>query len=156
MAENLNYNAGGSKCYDNNPANCDKYGRLYDWKTAMKACPPGWHLPSNEELEKLMTAIGGLTITAHGYGGAGKKLKAKSGWNGDGNGTDEFGFSALPGGLGSSDGSFGGVDDNGLWWIATEVNASYAYYWGMSSGSVHVIRNSLDKTLLYSVRCTQD
>jgi uncharacterized protein (TIGR02145 family) len=49
MAENLNYNANGSKCYDNKPANCQKYGRLYNWNTAMKACPRGWHLPSDEE-----------------------------------------------------------------------------------------------------------
>jgi len=39
MAENLNYNANGSECYDNKESNCQKYGRLYDWSTAMKACP---------------------------------------------------------------------------------------------------------------------
>ena len=53
MAKNLNYNANGSKCYENKPANCDKYGRLYDWATAMKACPKGWHLPKNEDWDKL-------------------------------------------------------------------------------------------------------
>jgi len=46
MAENLNYNAEGSKCYDNYPSICEAYGRLYDWETAKTACPDGWHLPS--------------------------------------------------------------------------------------------------------------
>ena len=46
MAENLNYEAEGSLCYENKPANCAKYGRLYNWETAKKACPKGWHLPS--------------------------------------------------------------------------------------------------------------
>ena len=48
MAENLNYEAGGSKCYDNKPDNCTKYGRLYNWETALKVCPKNsdyarWH-----------------------------------------------------------------------------------------------------------------
>jgi len=41
MAENLNFNASDSKCYDDDPANCDKYGRLYNWETAITACPAG-------------------------------------------------------------------------------------------------------------------
>ena len=53
MAENMNYEAEGSKCYDNNPDNCAKYGRLYTWQTAKKVCPKGWHLPSNYEWDKL-------------------------------------------------------------------------------------------------------
>jgi len=53
MAENLNYEAEGSKCYENNPDNCAKYGRLYNWKTAMKVCPKGWHLPDDDEWDEL-------------------------------------------------------------------------------------------------------
>jgi hypothetical protein len=49
MAENLNYNESASACYDNKAENCEKYGRLYDWKTAMKVCPAGWHLSSKDE-----------------------------------------------------------------------------------------------------------
>ena len=51
MAENLNYQTNNSYCYDNNPANCEKYGRLYEWEEALKACPEGWHLPSKREFE---------------------------------------------------------------------------------------------------------
>jgi len=84
MAENLNYNASGGKCggndnndkklYNENTINCDKYGRLYNWETSRKVCPYGWHLPSRGEWKALMNFAGGEKI-------AGKKLKAKSGWN---------------------------------------------------------------------------
>ena len=72
MAENLNYNAKGSKCYANKPANCTKYGKLYDWATAVNACPKGWHLPDTTEWQALANFAGGGDV-------AGKKLKAKNG-----------------------------------------------------------------------------
>ena len=92
MAENLNFKTDSSWCYDDNPENCKKYGRLYEWKTAMKACPAGWHLPSMDEFRILVETVGGEKI-------AGEKLKSKSGWNDGGNGSDAFGFSALPAGV---------------------------------------------------------
>jgi len=149
MAENLNYAAGGSKCYDNKSENCKKYGRLYDWNVAMRACHSGWHLPSKDEYEVLDKAVGGEKV-------AGKKLKAKSGWNKSGNGTDEFGFSALPGGYGYSGGSFSTVGDDGFWWSATEGHASLAYRRYMGYSSSNVYRDNNGKTYLYSVRCLQD
>ena len=54
MAENLNYEAEGSRCYNDSTTYCKKYGRLYNWETAMKACPNGWHLPSEKELHELV------------------------------------------------------------------------------------------------------
>jgi hypothetical protein len=58
MAENLSYGAEGSKCYDKKLKNCKKYGRLYDWETAIKACPAGWHLPSNDEWDRPFLNVG--------------------------------------------------------------------------------------------------
>jgi len=149
MAENLNYDASGSKCYENKPANCAKYGRLYNWATAKNACPSGWHLPGDGEYEVLEEYVGGRNV-------AGKKLKAKSGWNNNGNGTDEFGFSALPGGSGNSDGSFGNVGDDGYWWSAPESNASDTYHRSMHYNSSYVYRYNYGKSYLMSVRCVQD
>jgi len=112
MAENLNYNASGSKCYDNDENNCKKYGRLYNWETAREACPNGWYLPSKIKWDILVNFAGGKDI-------AGKKLKATKGWNYDdknartGNGTDEFGFSALPGGA-HANGNFDCAGDIGF------------------------------------------
>jgi len=147
MAENLNYAASSSKCYENNSGNCAKYGRLYDWATARNACPSGWHLPSDGEYETLDKAVGGEKV-------AGKKLKAKSGWNNNGNGTDEFGFSALPGGYGL--GGFYLVGNYGHWWSATEYDASRAYTQDMFCLTDYLYRFSHDKSYLYSVRCLQD
>ena len=168
MAENLNYVVEGSKCYSNNSANCDKYGSLYNWATAMNLpsrcnsdncssliqskhqgiCPSGWHIPSDAEWTILTDYVGSST--------AGTKLKATSGWNNSGNGTDEYEFSALPGGRGYSGGSFSNVGDDGLWWSATEGNANGAYYRFMYYYSSNVGRDSYDKSRLFSVRCLQD
>jgi len=147
MAENLNYDAKSSKCYDNKPENCTKYGRLYNWETAMKACPPGWHLPNESEYEMLNEAVGGEEV-------AGKKLKAKSGWNHGGNGTDEYGFSALPGGDGNLDGSFYDVGGSGLWWSAREYyDSNVVYYRIIHYRSEGAYWSNGSKSLLRSVRC---
>jgi uncharacterized protein (TIGR02145 family) len=117
MAENLDYYVAGSKCYNDDPANCTKYGRLYDWETAKNVCPSGWHLPSDAEWTEL-TAFAGSSSTA------GTKLKATSGWNLSIGGSDDHGFSALPGGRCNSGGTFYGVGDQGYWWSSNEDGGS--------------------------------
>jgi uncharacterized protein (TIGR02145 family) len=144
MAENLNYEAKESKCYDDKPENCSKYGRLYDWYIF---CPYGWHLPSNAEWEKLIGFVGN---------DAGTKLKAKSGWSGNGNGTDNYGFSALPGGWRNSDGNFLEVDSNGSWWSATEYNSDNASSHNVLYNGSVMGEYSSSKFNLCSVRCVQD
>jgi uncharacterized protein (TIGR02145 family) len=115
MAENLNYETGNSKCYDDDTKNCAKYGRLYDWETAQTVCPTGWDLPSQSEVNYLVANFGGRDV--------GGKLKAKSGWkrsyssDEDGNGTDNFGFNALPGGRANHGKTFEGIKYSGYWWI---------------------------------------
>jgi uncharacterized protein (TIGR02145 family) len=156
MAENLNFNANGSKCYDNKPANCVKYGRLYDWKTAKKACPSGWHLPSDKEWDKLERYADMYASGASTY------LKAASGWDKgrdyDHNGTDNFGFAALPGNDFGYYGSYGGY-----WWSSSsnEINSSNAYSWGIRYNFNYTYREGIgwdsnDKSYLFSVRCLQD
>jgi len=106
MSENLNYAESGS-CYKGDSTNCTTYGSLYKWDAAISACPSGWHLPSSEEWEILMTTVGGVST-------AGTKLKSKSGWSN--NGTDNYGFSALPGGRYISGVGYDGVGRDGYWW----------------------------------------
>jgi uncharacterized protein (TIGR02145 family) len=149
MAENLNFAADGSKCYENNDVNCAKYGRFYDWATALKACPAGFHLPSDDEWTALVNYTGGEDK-------AGKKLKSAAGWNEDGNGTNDYGWSALPGGYGDSDGNFSIAGFNGNWWSATDNNAYNAWYRYMGYDDENVGRGSRTKTDLFSVRCVQD
>ncbi|MCH1574902.1 MAG: fibrobacter succinogenes major paralogous domain-containing protein, partial [Flavobacteriales bacterium] len=88
----------GARCdYGNDASNVATYGRLYNWYSATVAaglCPTGWHVPTDDEWTALVTYLG-----ANGHSGAeGTALKSTSGWSGSGNGTDDFGFSALPGG----------------------------------------------------------
>ena len=152
MGENLNYNAANSKCN-----NCAKYGRLYDRPTALTVCPAGWHLPTDAEWTALEDYVGGSKT-------AGKKLKSKKGWDENGNGTDEFGFSALPGGrFGSGNGltrtNF--VGSVGYWWSATKDSGCDICNpcRNMSHRGDEVRSGDLvfcDDDDLVSVRCVQD
>ena len=149
MKENLDYNAIGSKCYGNSESNCDIYGRLYDWETANTVCPSGWHLPSNEEWNALVSYVGGRAI-------AGTKLKA-NGWYTGGYpaSTNNYGFSAKPGGLCSSDGGFSGVEYFGFWWSSSEYDSDRAFQRDMGYPE-YIGDDFRDKTLLLSIRCVQD
>jgi len=150
MAQNLNFAAKESECYKNKDANCAKYGRLYDWETANKACPAGFHLPSDDEWTALVNY-------ADGKEKAGRKLKSKACWNNNGNCTDDddYGWSALPGGVGNSDGYFG-AGNIGYWWCATENGATHAWYRDMDSYYAYVRGFDYYKTDLCSVRCVKD
>jgi uncharacterized protein (TIGR02145 family) len=149
MAENLNFDADDNTCYNNNPKNCEKYGKLYNWKTAKKTCPSGWHLPSDGEWEVLIRTVGG-------YKTAGKHLKAKSGWAKSGNCLDSYGFAALPGGARDSDGDFYGAGYGGYWWSASEDSASGAYLWRMNYDYGSALWDINGKSYGFSVRCLQD
>jgi uncharacterized protein (TIGR02145 family) len=117
MAQNLNYPMGNSWCYENKDENCQKYGRLYDWETARKACPSGWHLPSDEEWTAFAKSLDDAS-----FGNVGKKLKSAS-WDG----TDAVGFHALAGGVRGTDGSFGGTGSSADFWSSAEFNAQDAW-----------------------------
>ncbi|MDR2583329.1 MAG: hypothetical protein LBC75_07610 [Fibromonadaceae bacterium] len=154
MAQNLAYVTRGSRCskyYDNDVTNGDRYGLLYDWDTAISACPPNWHLPSYEEWQTLVDFAGGKEI-------AGKKLKSQSGWDNckdkTGNGTDDFGFSALPSGFALEE----SVHRKylGIWWTSSlhDSNSAYGLRMVNSNDSATII--DAFRTTLFNVRCIQD
>jgi uncharacterized protein (TIGR02145 family) len=156
-AENLNCNVSGSVCYDNDLANCAKYGRLYDWATALTICPSGWHLPTSEEWGVLLNYV--LTNYSGGSGSIAAELKATSGWNDDydsrSGGTDDYGFAALPGGYGGPDGNFYDAGSLGIWWSSTERDADRARSLLIKENS-EADQNSGVKGALASVRCVKD
>jgi uncharacterized protein (TIGR02145 family) len=154
MAENLNYKTEKSLCYRDDDSICAKYGRLYDWKTAKTACPRGWHLPSRKEWGELAKTADGTGMYGD-RGTAGKKLKSTSGWNNNGNGTDEFGFSALPGGNRYSNQSIG-AESGGRWWTATDGGSGRAYDRNMDANYNIVGENASDVGFAFSVRCVAD
>jgi len=153
MAENLNYECEGSKFYDNDPANGEKHGRLYDWETAKKACPPGWHLPTKAECDELIATVGGEGI-------GGKHLKAKFGWddvleNGQ-NGLDTYGFSALPSGLGGENEPFEYIGIGSYFWTSSECDSECAYNLHVNFSHEQTRQGEMYKSSLFSVRCLQD
>jgi len=165
MAENLNFDCPGSRCYGNDPKKAEKYGRLYTWDDANKVCPPGWHLPKWEEWIMLFDFVGNGSSYAEEHGRRpGKaggnfayKIKANNGWNEGGNGTDEYGFSALPGGL-CENGSFGRFGEWGCWWSASksESFARKAKRLYISHKYPGVYTTEFNTSNLYSVRCVKD
>lgn len=154
MAENLNYKMGRSWCYNDSGSYCKKYGRLYSWYTAKEACPIGWHLPTSEEWGELIEYTGD-------WEDAGTKLKAADGWvdydDKNGNGTDNFGFSALPGGdRDNYSGHFNNVGSNGVWWVTTESGAGGMTSWIMINSAEYVSNSGADRSAGHSVRCVKD
>ena len=169
MAENLNYKVDNSWCYDNSADSCAKYGRLYTWTAAMNiassylsasaaavisaphqgVCPAGWHIPTDAEWTTLVNYVGGSST-------AGTALKSTSGWYDSGNGTDTYGFSALPAGVRLSSGLFSYVGYYADFWSATEGGTGYADTRGLDYYGADMGTGSSDKLSAFSVRCVQD
>jgi len=163
MAQNLNFQTNNSWCYDSNNSNCEKYGRLYTWRAARNACPAGWRLPGGVDWDALMSVVGSTFRESNDMGfwdGAGTRFKSQAGWNNNGNGTDDFGFSALPGGNRRSDGRFLNVGLVGFWWITLEGFAGEVppYLLGMGSANedVYTMFLNLDWSNGHSVRCVSE
>lgn len=167
MAQNLNY-AGTTndtgKCYNNSASYCAKYGRLYTWSDVMKGaasssaspsgvkglCPTGWHVPSDAEWTTMQNVVDATNTTG------GTKLKSTVGWYSPGNGTDNYGFRALPGGFFYGT-SFSNVGSYGSWWSATWDDAYYDWYRYMNYSNAYVGRISdYFYPHWYSLRCMED
>jgi hypothetical protein len=130
MAENLGVETGNSVCYDNDESKCQECGRLYDWNTAMKACPKGWHLPSKEEWAALGNAAGGVELK-HVF----SVLFCGRYYNG------KFLYHGLL----------------AQFWSATESDANYAWGIGFDAREANMDMGNLNKSLyLRSVRCVRD
>ncbi|MCK9641162.1 MAG: fibrobacter succinogenes major paralogous domain-containing protein [Prolixibacteraceae bacterium] len=153
MAENLNYTASsGSWCHGNDNSNCNKYGRLYDWETAKKVCPSGWHLPSNSEWETMVDYLGGESVA-----GGEMKTTGTTHWHKPNNAaTNLSGFAALPGGSRLSSSSFNHIGYFGYWWSSSEYTPTYAWHWYIGYNFGYMSRGYDYKTHGFSVRCVRD
>ncbi len=152
MAENLAFKpeTGNYWGYDNDNKNAAKYGYLYDWNTANKVCPTGWHLPSDIEWPVLTDYLGGVQV-------AGTKMKSTSGWQDGGNGTNESGFNAFPGGYRDGSGDFSYFGYYGFWWSSSEFYAGYVWFRRLDKDSGNVYRSAnIFSTAGFSVRCIKD
>jgi uncharacterized protein (TIGR02145 family) len=192
LAENLRYKSSRSRCYDDDPANCKVYGRLYNWAAAMNlpdscntnscsdkiknphrgTCPAGWHIPTLVEWNKLILFVDGkegwdvdnpyymqlFSINIY------KLLAASPQWiyYYRGGGTDDFGFSALPGGyyLGQS---YTEIQGHCHFWGATEggtrdesVNPHYNDFAVFKGSNPNNSSGGTQKLNALSIRCVKD
>lgn len=137
--------------YDNDTVNGEKYGKLYNWYAVNDSrglAPNGWHIPSDDEWAKLIDYLGGKDV-------AGLKMKNTSGWVKEGDGTNESGFSCLPGGFRFVDGYFDYIEHNGCWWSSTQKDNEGAWTRHLVYSNNIMTKNFFDKSGL-SVRCLRD
>lgn len=138
MAENLDIDIPGSYIYNGNLAHGEKFGRLYTWDAAKKACPSGWHLPSDSEWEQLVNFFGGEDI-------AGKQLKH----NGN------SGFNAPLAGY--ADGhSFWFLNVYGGFWSSTGYDENHAWYRYFTNKDDSFTKTFFSKNYGFSVRCVKN
>ena len=176
MAENLNYKTANSDCYYGDSSYCAKYGRLYQWSTAVDTagvwstagkgcsdrstrcsipdkargiCPEGWHLPGKEDWVLLRNATDPYTMS-------GQLLKSTTDWIGDGNGTDQYGFNALPAGNEEQYGLFDNIGWRTCFWSTTEDFSDRAQGLCIYSNKYEASNVSLYKWQYFSIRCIKD
>ena len=170
-----------SWCYNDEPANCDVAGRFYTWAAAIDSvklatdaknpqdcglrkecriaaagsttlvqgvCPPDWHLPTETEWSALFTAVDRST--------SGEVLRSQTGWHFNKNGTDAFGFSALPAGRRYYDGRFDGGGADANFWSATENGYNSAHVMRLYYNYEIAYLNTFGKDNGFSVRCVKD
>jgi uncharacterized protein (TIGR02145 family) len=147
--------------YNDETANKNKYGALYNWYTVNtnKLCPRGWHVPTNAEWTILTTYLGGESV-------AGGKLKETgiTHWESPNTGaTNEKGFTALPGGSRNYAGAFNYTGSNviffrsnGCWWSSTGLSDFNAYYRRLYNSLSEVYSSLSVKQFGYSIRCMKD
>ena len=152
MAQNLNFNTGKDCwCYEETSDNCKLYGRLYSWDATLDACPEGWHLPSDTEWDELKLFIKKeypLTV--------GTTMKTTNGWDFNGNGTNIFGFAALPGGYRNNDEAYNLGGNSCFWWSATAKDANYAWARHLKFNYPFLNRFRGNKKFGFAIRCVKN
>lgn len=140
MGENLRYKMKDTWCYDHKELNCDGYGRLYEWDEAIRACPDGWHLPSNEEWNSLLAALGGEKKAGYGLAydtGLGMNVV--------------FGFPP------NVNGRFNEAGSQTNFWSSTENNSDTGWsYYLIKNKLPLVFQGYFSKNYNMSCRCVKD
>jgi uncharacterized protein (TIGR02145 family) len=162
-SEQTNHSAIEKYCYDDDEANCNIYGGLYQWDNmrqwsttegAQGICPTGWHIPTDGEWTTLTTFLGGEAI-------AGGKMKEAgyAHWAAPNTGaTNSSGFTALAGGYRFYDGLFYGLNGGAYFWSSSQYDATHAWVRLLAYDLENVNRYSSTNTVTvgFSARCVQD
>lgn len=151
LAENMNYCMNASWCYDDGASNCDVYGRLYEWSSAVKACPDGFHLPSQDEWDSL------AAYALENAGDENTSLRSTESWDSDlvTPGNDILGFNALASGRYYFR-AFSDLGFKAYYWTRESETTTTAYIRTLS-GMINTMGfgNSFKDSGL-SVRCLKD
>lgn len=151
LKENLRYDHGsGSRCFDDRPDYCERYGRLYTWSAAVRSCPPGWHLPTEQDWRQLESALGMQTseLDRREYRGEreGANLRVGGG----------SGFDARLTGYMRPDGTPRRLNERAAFWTATEHRPGESSWHRDISADPRVYRSPVDHEYYLSVRCVAD
>jgi uncharacterized protein (TIGR02145 family) len=131
-------------------SNYQTYGVLYNWPSAITACPEGWHLPSDSEWDVLINYLGGSNVA----GGAMKEIGTAHWQSPNSGASNSSGFTGLPGGNRLGIGTFSDVGINSTWWSSTEYSSTKAWARGVTNISSIVYNYNYDKGYYgFSVRC---
>lgn len=167
----LNTTSGAYAIQDNNPANNDIYGKLYNWYTIADPrglCPSSWHIPTDSEWKTLVKALDPQADTSSFYtpsqiaGGLMKTtgtLQAGTGlWENPNYGaTNSSDFTGLPGGYRDHSGHFQSIGYSGIWWTSTEYSTLEAFTYGTRHDYEYLGRGLyINYHAGFSVRCVRD
>lgn len=150
MTSNLKLNIAGSYCYENLDKNCEQYGRLYTWESALEGCKllgEGWRLPGEKEWLQLRKYYGEFPDDS-----VQNRKKAYMEML-DGGGAE---FNAVLGGARRISGEYARGQAHGFYWTATETDSSMAWFANFAKGSQSLyIQKDGEKLMAISARCVR-
>ena len=148
MTEDLKVAADPSYCYGGVDENCRRYGRLYTWESAQRACRAlgdGWRLPTNDEWAQMAKSFGGVRDDSTDGGRAAYVALIAGG---------AAGFDAVYGGGRDPRGEYGRLDAHGFYWTASESGPTTAWFYNFGkNGQILNRHNDGEKERALAVRC---
>ena len=150
MTRNLDVDISPSYCYEDAQSNCRRYGRLYTWESARRACESlgdGWRLPTDEEWRRLAKQYGGVSMDSEDKGKAAYSALLAGG---------SAAFNAILGGGRSQNGEYARLEAHGFYWTASAIDPANAYYYNFGKGGLALHRqDGGEKPRAFSVRCVK-
>jgi uncharacterized protein (TIGR02145 family) len=150
MSANLAHSTPGSWCFDDQPEDCEKHGRLYAWDTAVTACPAGWRLATDEDWVELESTLGmdSAQVFTQGPRGTREGFELQVG--------GEHAFNALMGGYRRPDGSYVRRGERAAFWTASEHNEENAWHRDIRASVGTIYRSPVTKTYALGIRCVRN
>ena len=147
---NLSVEIEGSYCYEDAPPNCRRYGRLYTWEAAQRACRSlgdAWRLPTNDEWQQLAKHYGGVLGDSDDGGKAAYAALVTGG---------DSGVGVVFGGRRDPNGEYARLDAHGFYWTASQSGRDAAWFYNFGGQRFLNRHSGGDKQTALSVRRVRD